>query len=143
MKIFKLVIGIISILVFGIGISLSLVNSFIRDDIRINEETIGGGSAVVLAFSAIFLIAGIISITTRKNKSRCARITCFCNHCTTRWRCSDHCNFITRQSCQQYNVWFKPWVSLWPPEILFLNPTIFVLLQNNFRYYTSANTMDS
>ena len=68
MKIFKLVIGIISILVFGIGISLSLVNSFISDDIRINAETISADSAVVLAFSAVFLIAGFIGIATRKSK---------------------------------------------------------------------------
>jgi len=68
MKIFKLVIGIISILVFGIGISLSLAYSFTSDDIRINAETISAGSAVVLAFSAVFLIAGIIGIVTRKSK---------------------------------------------------------------------------
>ena len=68
MKIFKLVIGIISILVFGAGIALSLVNSFISDDIRINAETISGGSIAVLAFSAVFLIAGIVSIATSKSK---------------------------------------------------------------------------
>jgi hypothetical protein len=68
MKIFKLVIGIISILVFGIGISLSLVNSFISEDIRISAETISGGSAVVLVFSAMFLIAGIITIAALKSK---------------------------------------------------------------------------
>jgi hypothetical protein len=68
MKIFKLVIGIISILVFGIGISLSLVNGFLSDDIRISAETISGGSAVVMAFSAVFLIAGIITIAALKSK---------------------------------------------------------------------------
>jgi hypothetical protein len=69
MKIFKLVIGIISILVFGVGIALSLVNGFISDDIRITAKTISGGSAVVIAFSMMFLIAGIISIATLKSKS--------------------------------------------------------------------------
>jgi len=68
MKIFKLVIGIISILVFGVGIALSLVNGFIRDDIRITAETLIGGSAMVLAFSALFLFAGIISISTLKSR---------------------------------------------------------------------------
>jgi hypothetical protein len=69
MKIFKLVIGIISVLVFGVGIALSLVNGFISDDIRITAKTINGGSAVVMAFSMMFLIAGIISIATLKSKS--------------------------------------------------------------------------
>jgi len=68
MKIFKLVVGIISILVFGIGISLSMVKGFMSDDIRITAEAISGGGAVVLAFSAVFLIAGIISIAALKSK---------------------------------------------------------------------------
>jgi hypothetical protein len=68
MKIVKLVLGVISILVFGIGIILSLVNSFMSDDIRITTETINLGSILVLAFSAVFVIAGIIGIVTRKSK---------------------------------------------------------------------------
>jgi hypothetical protein len=68
MKIFKIVMGIISILMFGIGISLSLLNAFISNDIRITTDTLSGGSALVLAFSALFLIAGIISIAALKSK---------------------------------------------------------------------------
>lgn len=68
MKTVKLVIGIISILVFGIGMLLSLVNGLMNDDIGITAETISGGIVVVLAVSAAFLIAGIIGITTRSSK---------------------------------------------------------------------------
>lgn len=68
MKTVKLVIGIISILVFGIGMLLSLVNGLMNDDIGINTETISGGIVVVLTVSAAFLIAGIIGIATRNSK---------------------------------------------------------------------------
>ena len=68
MKAVKLVMGIFSILVFGIGMLLSLVNGLMNDDIGITAETISGGIVVVLAVSAAFLIAGIIGIATRSSK---------------------------------------------------------------------------
>ena len=68
MKTVKLIIGMSSILVFGIGILLSLVNSLMNDDIGITSDTIGGGVIVVFAVSAAFLIAGIIGIATRSSK---------------------------------------------------------------------------
>lgn len=68
MKTVKFVIGISSILVFGIGIILSLVNGSMNNDIGITTETISGGIVAVLAVSAAFLIAGIIGIATRSSK---------------------------------------------------------------------------
>jgi hypothetical protein len=68
MKTVKLIIGIISILVFGVGMLLSLVNGLMNNDIGITSETISGGIVVVLTFSAAFLIAGIIGIATRSSR---------------------------------------------------------------------------
>lgn len=68
MKTVKLVIGIMSILVFGIGMLLSLVNGLINDEIGITAETISRGMIVVLAASAAFSIAGIIGIMIRHSK---------------------------------------------------------------------------
>lgn len=63
----RLIIGIVSVLAFGIGIALAIVNGMLSNEIEI--DALGAGSsAAMLAFSAAFAAAGIVGIARRNRQ---------------------------------------------------------------------------
>jgi hypothetical protein len=63
----RLIIGIFSVLAFGIGIALAIVNGMLSNEIEI--DALGAGSsAAMLAFSAAFAAAGIVGIARRNHQ---------------------------------------------------------------------------
>jgi hypothetical protein len=69
MKAAKLVIGSISLLVFGIGIALAVVNGISSNDVDVHAATTGT-SVMVFAFSAAFAVGGIVVIARRNREGR-------------------------------------------------------------------------
>lgn len=63
----RLIIGIVSVLAFGIGIALAIVNGMLSNEIEI--DALGAGSsAAMLAFSAAFAAAGIVGIARHNRR---------------------------------------------------------------------------
>jgi hypothetical protein len=66
MRAAKLVIGSLSILVFGIGIALAVFNGISSDEVDVTAATMGA-SIIVLAFSAAFAVGGLV-VLARRNR---------------------------------------------------------------------------
>lgn len=65
----RLIIGSLSVLAFGIGIALAIVNGMLSNEIEI--DALGAGSsAAMLAFSAAFAAAGVVGIARRNRQGR-------------------------------------------------------------------------
>jgi hypothetical protein len=64
MKAARIVIGSISILVFGIGVAMAVVNGLATDEVVLNPERMGT-SALPIAFCTAFVGAGFASIARR------------------------------------------------------------------------------
>jgi hypothetical protein len=69
MKAAKLAIGSLSILVFGIGTALAVVNGISSNEVDVTAVTMRT-SVMVLSFSAAFAIGGIVVITRRNREGR-------------------------------------------------------------------------
>lgn len=64
MKAARIVIGSISILVFGIGVATAVLNGLANDEVAVNAETVRR-SVLPIAFCAAFAGAGLASIAGR------------------------------------------------------------------------------
>lgn len=69
MKTVRLIIGSFTILIFGIGIIVAVVNGIISNDIKISAESISGSGAMVLAFNVLLTFAGILGIASWRKGS--------------------------------------------------------------------------